>query len=56
MILKMNKMKCKKPKKQTNKTSNYHSFIKQLVHSMQVLSFIGEFTYVVINITLLPLK
>ena len=37
-------MKCKK-----NKTSHYHSFIKQLVHSMQVLSVIGKFTYLISN-------
>ena len=49
-------MKCNPPPKKKSKTSNYHSFIKQLVHSMQILSFIGKFTYLVINITLLPLK
>ena len=46
-ILKTNKIKYKKT--QTNKTSNYHSFIKQLVHSMQVLSVIGKFTYLISN-------
>ena len=36
--------------------SHYHSFIKQLVHSMQVLFFIWKFTYLIIDILLLQLK
>ena len=51
MILKMNKMKCKKKKsKQVTIILSLNNWYTQ------VLSFIGKFTYLVINIILLPLK